>query len=62
MCHSFLIQAHGAIKYIVKHKNVCFYNNICYHFAKDIPFLYHNIPFVYITIIMRFYIMIYHLS
>ena len=32
------------------------------HFAKDIAFLYHDIPFVYIAIIMRFYITIYHLS
>ena len=60
ICHSFLIQAHGAIKYLVKHvENVCFYNNICFHFAKDIAFLYHNIPFMYIMIIMKFYITIY---
>ena len=46
ICHSFLIQAHGAIKCMVKHvENVCFCNNICYHFAKDIAFLYHDIPF-----------------
>ena len=43
-------------------ENVCFCSNIWYYFAKDIAFLYHNIPFVYITVIMRFYITIYHLS
>ena len=62
-CYSFLIQALGAIKYIVNMwENVCFCSNICYHFAKYIAFLYHNIPFVYITIIMRFIIryIIYH--
>ena len=48
MCHSFLIQAHGAIEYMVKHvENVCFCNNICYHFDKDIAFLYHDISCVY---------------
>ena len=63
MCHSFLIQAYGAIKYIVNMwENVCFCNNIFYHFAKDIAFLYHDIPFVYMTIIMKFYITIYRLS
>ena len=31
-------------------ENVCFCSNICYHFAKDIAFLYHDISFVYITI------------
>ena len=39
-------------------ENVCFCSSICYHFAKDIAFLYHDTLFVYITIIMRFYIMI----
>ena len=51
MCHSFLIQEHGTIKYIVNMwENVCFCNNICYHFAKDNAlfisqytiFVYHN--------------------
>ena len=50
MCHSFLIQAHGTIKYMVKHvENVCFCNNICYHFAKDIAFF-----------ISRYTICVYH--
>ena len=41
-CHcSFLIQAHGAIKHIVKYiENVSF--------CQGIAFLYDNIPFVYI--------------
>ena len=39
MCHSFLIQAHGTIKYIVNMwENVCFCKNICSHFAEDIAF------------------------
>ena len=40
MCHFFLIQAHGAIKRIVNTYvgNVCFCNNVCYHFDKDITF------------------------
>ena len=44
MCYSFLIQEHDAIKYIVNMwENVCLCSNICYHFAKDIVFLYHDI-------------------
>ena len=39
ICAIFLIQAHGVIKYIVNMwENVCFCNNIYYHFAKDIAF------------------------
>ena len=55
----FLIQAHGAVKYIVKYVTFAIY---VHQFAKDIAFLYHDILFVYITIIMRFYITIYRLS
>ena len=57
VCHSFLIQAHGAIKYIGK----CLLLQYLLSFTKDIAFLHHNIPFVYIMIITRFYITIYHL-
>ena len=54
MCHSFLIQAHGAIKYVVKY--VLLYN-ICASFCQNIAFLYHDIPFVYSDILH----LIYHL-
>ena len=41
MCHSFMIQAHGAIKYIVNmSENVCFCNNnYLLSFHQDITFL-----------------------
>ena len=62
MCHSFLIRAHGTIKYIVNMWEMFAFAIIsCYRF-QNLVFVYHNIPFVYITIIMRFYITIYHLS
>ena len=58
MCHLFLIQAHSAIKC---RKMFAFATISVIILPKDIAFLYHDIPFVYITIIMRFYIPIYHL-
>ena len=70
MYHSFLIQAHGAIKYIVNMwDNVGFCSNICYHFAKNIAFLYHNniyhlciSQYCYHEILYHNNILLYHLS
>ena len=58
MGHSFLIQAHGAIKYMAKHvENVCFCSNICYHFAKDIAFF---IPRYTICVYHDYHEILYH--